>query len=285
MDEKKEKKHLLKKILLVIVMIIVALGVFIYFMQNSKIDNGFIFENRNAAVNNDTTNEQLKLDDSLVNSLYNYVEKTPVDDGDYYVEDTFYVSGKTELSNLSDEVKILTVFQNLTVEDSEEVDASDYTNKIILPEDMQKINVYSKEIFDNKLKEIFGKDATVNYKKVEGCSVNIDYLEDKKAFAQYVFPGGGYGAYTTGTSSLYKAEKVGNEIYLYDKYVYRVFENDKINYYTACDKKEFLGSIEGGIAENIDVLIQKYDSKIKSYKHTFSKDENGEYHWVSTEQI
>lgn len=296
MDEDKRANKDFFKLFLVLVLALTMIGIFIYFMYNSSAGNGEILQsnnmnnldanNINELTSETTTIKELGVDDLVVSSLYKYIEKTPTDAGQYYIEDTFYKDGKTEYKDLSDEVKILAVFQNLTDEDCTQVDATAIKDKLQYQIDDGKVKLYSKETFNKKLKEIFGENATVNYKSIEGCGEIIDYLKNDQEFAYYIFPGGGFGSYGVGMSILYKAEKVGDNIYLYDRYVYKKYNEDEtMSLYTSSDKKEKIDTTDYNLDTTINEYIKTYGEKIKSYKHTFKKDVNGEYHWVSTEQI
>ena len=113
------------------------------------------------------------------------------------------------------------------------------------------------------------------------------------------------------TSILLKAEKNGDNIYLYDTYVHMVEVENIINgedysviydIYATSDRKVSIakkidlaknGLYEG--TENLtgnayddklnNNLLNILDNKNKTFKHTFTKGLNGNYYWVSTEMI
>ena len=85
-----------------------------------------------------------------------------------------------------------------------------------------------------------------------------------------------------------KVEKDQESIYIYDKFIYVDYTNfdttsgdSKIHIYTSADKTEELGT-ETSLTTTKE-LFEKYENKLKTYKHTFKKAENGSYYWLSSE--
>ena len=113
-------------------------------------------------------------------------------------------------------------------------------------------------------------------------------------------------------TQLIKAETDGNNIYVYDIYLHMVEVDNIINginhygtfdIYATSDRKitianridlEKKGVYTGTQELTGDEYDKKYMSnisnilgkdKIKTFKHTFTKDTNGNYNWVSTERV
>ena len=59
--------------------------------------------------------------------------------------------------------------------------------------------------------------------------------------------------------------------------------DNKTHIYTSSNKTEDIGSEKTD--EKVSQLYKKYESKLKTYKHTFKQREDGSYYWVSSEQV
>ena len=97
-----------------------------------------------------------------------------------------------------------------------------------------------------------------------------------------------------GCSQLTKASQDGDTIYLYDKYIFaaQVPEVDNSGvyktptyYYTSSSKTNLIEKVEEDVSLDENIILSKYGEKTQQYKHTFKKDANGNYYWVSTEPI
>ncbi len=97
-----------------------------------------------------------------------------------------------------------------------------------------------------------------------------------------------------GCSQLIKATQKGNDIYLYDKYIFaaQLPEVDNFGvyktptyYYTSSSKTNLIEKVEQDESLEENTILLKYSEKAQQYKHTFKKDTNGNYYWVSTEPI
>ncbi len=86
-----------------------------------------------------------------------------------------------------------------------------------------------------------------------------------------------------GYSDLQRAEQEGENIYLYDIFLWGDEEDDgKIHYYTSSSENLKIDSTDA-YESSREKLMTQYKSKLNTYKHTFKKSENGDYYWVSTE--
>jgi len=97
-----------------------------------------------------------------------------------------------------------------------------------------------------------------------------------------------------GCSQLTKAIQDDDIIYLYDKYIFaaQVPEVDNLGvyktptyYYTSSSKTNLIEKVEEDVSLEENAILSKYSKKAQQYKHTFKKDTNGNYYWVSTEPI
>lgn len=97
-----------------------------------------------------------------------------------------------------------------------------------------------------------------------------------------------------GCSQLTKAIQEGDTVYLYDKYIFAAqvpevdnsgMSNITTYYYTSSNKNNLIEKVEENVSLEENVILSKYNEKAQQYKHTFKKDTNGNYYWISTEPI
>ena len=252
--------------------------------------------------NVENTVKEINVDSKKVQNLYSYIEKL-----NYYEEELVYKTNKVELKDVSNQLKLLTVFSNLTEDDATE-DYLYYSD--IYPEGNQHL-IYSKEVVENKAKEIYGPNVKIIHENASPYdSYTIEYVNG--SYECYSYEGGGDVPWSMSYSAMLKAEEANNKLYIYDRYVHLVAVEDiidGINHYgcfdvfSATDRKEKLATklnledlgyyenISQGFTENQEnnILLDRIDSYIdggiKTFKHTFEKDKNGNYYWVSTEPI
>ena len=314
MEEKKDpiKIRLSTAIMLfiIILLIIAIFGIIVYYNVVDSVNK----DEKNANSINNIASELVKNEESIVNEiktennnienldinsesvqmLYKYVLKD-----NECIEEIAYQNQKVTSDNLDNKVKLLTVFENL---DDEEADRMDKTK---FESELEDINYYfSKEKIEEKAKMIFGTNVSIKHETLpELFATRIAYNNGE--YIKTYFQGGGAFLWDSSQQYLIKAEKQGNEICLYDKYVhiYRDENNEEINdVYNASDKKVKLASkmnfetsgIYSGLSrlsenerskkfiENIEKAINK---KVNTFKHTFKQNADGKYYWYSTEPI
>lgn len=267
--------------------------------------------------NNQTIIKSLDIDSQQVEQLYKYILKL-----NYHHEILVYQENKVTHNNIDNQLKLLTIFDNLDENQAQKVKVDDDT--IVLEEDGNLCEhfytkdengsayqyLYTKEIVEAKAKEIFGENATVVH---ENCSPYAGYMRSYKdgIYTCFSYQGGGDTPWSSSQNILLKAETDGNNIYLYDTYIHLVsVDNIKngvnrlgtYNIYATSDRKisiaEKVDLEEKGVYEGtknlseyayeakyINNLLNIIDNKNKTFKHTFSKDSNGNYYWVSTEIV
>ena len=57
------------------------------------------------------------------------------------------------------------------------------------------------------------------------------------------------------------------------------------NRLTAIEVSGAIEKVEEDVSLEENAILSKYSKKAQQYKHTFKKDANGNYYWVSTEPI
>lgn len=252
--------------------------------------------------NVENTVKEINVDSKKVQNLYSYIEKL-----NYYEEELVYKTNKVELKDVSNQLKLLTVFSNLTEDDATE----EYLHYSEIYPDGNQHLIYSKEVVENKAKEIYGPNVKINH---ENASPYDSYTREyvNGSYDCYSYEGGGDVPWSRSFSAILMAEESSDKLYIYDRYVHLVVADDMkdgiyyygcFDIYTATDRKEQLAkklnledsgyydNVSEGLTENQrnNILIDKIDSYvdggIKTFKHTFEKDKNGNYYWVSTEPV
>lgn len=139
-----------------------------------------------------------------------------------------------------------------------------------------------------KIKELYGKNANIIYESFSPSSMGVEEYAYKNGKYQYSY--GGHGILVSPVSKITEAT-TDNEKNIYDKFVFIVEEpqNTKYSIYTNCEQKNKVEEIDMETAGKIDdvekYVLEKYSDKMTTYKHTFKKDENGNYYWYSTEPV
>ena len=242
---------------------------------NDAINNISSESNMNETnITNVQKTEELDINSKLVQKLYNYILK----DNDC-VETIAYQSQKTTRENLENQVKIMTIFEN--IEDSE----ADSTKKETLDYGAVLIHYYfKKETIENKAKEIFGNDIVIIHESISNLKSMYDVAYNNGTYEKTdILQGGGGFLWEDSTEKLIKAEKNGDEIYLYDKYIHVVRDENNYNInnvYNASDRKVLLASNLPISSINIDTI-----KNANTFKHTFRKNSDGSYYWYSTEPV
>ncbi|MBR3152629.1 MAG: hypothetical protein IKF52_03385 [Clostridia bacterium] len=244
-------------------------------------------------INNTTNNtvSSLDLNSELVQKLDNMLLKYDDSENCYawqsgFEKVSFYKDTKTTYSTLSNIEKILYVLKNAgtpkSITDETEKNrivnnASSIQNKEAI---VTSIDVY--EDIENIAKKMFNTNTSdINWTPILGLGTQLEYIKGN----YYVIHGygGGRGTVEFGYSNLEKAEQDGEYVYLYDKFIWVDEKNEnEIKVYTSADKTNEIGTESA--TSDINTLLNKYDSQLNTYKHTFKKSSDGTYTWISTEK-
>lgn len=302
MNEKKVSLGTVICIIIIFILIFALGAMYVYYNYTPKQNNNIENEKMNVDNNNQDVQAITALDinSQLVENLYKYILKF-----NYYDEILVYQADKVTEENLENQIKLLTAFENLDESEAEKVKTTDYTG--VVDEDGNSYKyLYKKETIEQKVKEIFGADATVIH---ENCSPHDGYnrIYENGIYTCYDYAGGGDVPWSESKSQLVKAETDGNNIYLYDNYFHMVNTMDEENnygtydifatsdrkillekgvnleksgLYEGWDEDETFEEFKGTYIKNLSNII---GNKEKTFKHTFTKDVNGNYYWVSTE--
>lgn len=305
MEEKKEpiKIRLSTAILLfiILILIIAIIGIVYYYQNKIKQNNEInLTENKlaesdvnmsyngllNKEINTEKTDNasveiinDLDINSDLVQKLYSYIPAI-----DYKIQKNVYQDKKITLKEMKNDFLLMCAFRKLSLKNEDKKQISD--------EYGLETGWYSFDanILQNKVKELYGENANIpNQSFDDGAGLACNYHDG----LYDVTTGGGSNEGLIPVSKLVEAYSQNNEIYIITKnatFVYTA-ESEKGSLYTDStltskikDYKDEKYIIMDGnkIAEDI---IKNDEEKMVNYKHTFKKDTNGNYYWVSTEPI
>ena len=223
--------------------------------------------------------EALDINSDLVKELYSF----NMINSELITEEDFYQNKLVTYNVLSDATKFDLVYRSLS-DGSAKRDTStcEFLKGYSLYEgcldDPDYILDYyyssiNKKDLENKWHKLYGSNTLLPLKKfivnqVQEC----EYSQDNDDYLCYMGMVGGYGVPERYTKII-KAEKYGNNIIIYDKYILFSFTDDA----TFADPDETI-KIGNEWEKN---LIDKGST----YKHIFRKDTNDSYYWVSSEPV
>lgn len=307
MNKEKSKFPMFLLIFYIIIIFVMIFFIYILYGNNQTLNNSITeLNDKISALENDKTEsnsstdtveevnlETLDTNNILVKTLYKYVLQS--DNFDYSfawsqsVEPaSFYKKDKVTYSNLSDIEKTLVVLKNYPHDEIKTAFKSDLKNIINISDIADNVKVYKN--ISQKANDIFNSNDT-NWKDYVGCSGRLTFKDDTYYLSE--FEGGGKGTSEFGYAKIQKAEKDENCIYIYDKFIYidsinyDLSQNDsKIHIYTTSDKLDDIGTESESISNSDDVLenyYNTYESKLKTFKHTFKQTGTGNYYWLSSE--
>lgn len=314
MEEKEPIKIRLSTVILSFIIFILILAIifmYFYFTNSSKESNNTIENNKESiseniisnfvntsepvqgeSTNNVSTIKKLNINSNEVTQLYKYIMKVNSSQ-----EELVYRNTKVTEKDLNNQLKLATIFENITRNDASNIknvtDSYGYTTEHIY---------YSKNTIETIAKKIFGNNTSIKHETYEGLLAQAKEYKNGE-YDCYEFQGGGGYPWLLSCSELISAEQNGDEIYIYDKYVH-IYENDlssdTCTIYDSSDKSNiiaknidsntFLKNAESNSGEYsskviIDNINNITNNKVKTFKHTFKKNNNGSYYWYSTEPI
>lgn len=146
-----------------------------------------------------------------------------------------------------------------------------------------------------KVKEIYGKEAEIKNETflINPAGAYSCYYENGK----YKYEFGGNGPACFPFTYITRVDKDGDNIYIYDKFLL-VRECEEIN--NLCGDEYYVYNTT--VSEPIDKIVDRmlapyrveelrslflktYGYDMKEYKHTFKKNNEGNYYWYSTEPV
>lgn len=261
-------------------------------MDNENSDNT---ENsvENAEKEEAKEQEILATDDEMVVKAYKYIPTV------YYNEimPTAYQDKKVEINDLSNQVKLINVFKNIKFKRDEITDVIDpglnesMTFWVKDEEGNECVTgwySFDKEVMHKYAKEFYGDDIiltdeTIKISWAETCTYNDET-------GMYRYSDGGAGSLLTPVSTITKAYIEEDMLYIFDKYLLISESSDAPNKYDiySSSVSDVMEKVEINMESISDIehyVMGNYKDKMAEYKHTFKKNDNGEYYWVSTEPV
>lgn len=284
------KKQINGIVLLLIVILVVGNVIFgglffyeKYFNENKKVNVNET--NKNGGTDsNEIKKELLDISSSIVKDVYNII---PSYDG-LVAYLSAYQSSKMSVDNIDHEFLRAFAFTKLDGnmpklphpslgEDAEaEIEEGWYSFDAKYLRD-KMLELYNKKIEDG--------DFNVSF------SAGVTYQNGKYNHAV----GGGSSFYSRVERQIEEAYVMNDELVIEDEYLYVLYGDidgsgkTKVEIYDSSDKKNKLldEQVDENIMEekNLNKLISKCESQKKKYKHTFKKNDKGNYYWVSTEPV
>ena len=300
MKEKESGKIVLNLFIILIVLIAIVEGVLLYRTNKNNKSEDVVSK---IASTEEEQKQELDVESELIQTLnrklvkYNKLGAMVYSKNNQtnYFDSSFYKDAKIEYNDLSNEEKIVAVINNIIPREAFVNDIID-NNKLWNKEAFLKSSnrkLYTKEDINEEAKNIFGKNAEdIKWETLDMCGSVLDYVDGN--YYEYNYDGGGLGYTNTAASKIIKAEKQGDYIYIYDKFLYcdeteYWVNNGKMKFYKSSTKKDELNDVKVIYSENnyeiVDKTLENNLDICSTYKHTFKVDNEGNCYWISSEPI
>lgn len=290
--ENKEPKtvRLSTVILLFIILILVVALVLMYMYYNKDSKNEVATDTSNTESMNTTKNaekstvEELSTTSSIVKELYEYipVDREYTEDINLMLSDA-YQSKKITVNDLDNELILGNAFINTEIP----IDERQPYEENIPVTDWYKAT-------PDRLQETIKKMYNT---EIEDKSFNLSGSNGNFENGIYTFTfGGGGNSFIDNLRNIEEAYKENDELYIIDTCLKYLTENEvdsnnilkyKFKLYDTSNNNSIILEEtvnETEIKDNIDSYVEEhYSSKAKKYKHTFKKNDDGEYYWYSSE--
>ena len=313
MKENKKNK-ILSLIVLIIGILLIGISISLLFINdNSKNDNNNMNsieeDNNNNDNNNDNNNPEVEKEIEFGEKELNALTNLPSINENLYEEPLYsvYQDKKVDAKNVDSKIIVATAISKL--EDHGECSMEDWQ----INDGLCNLT-YSTNDIEEKIKELYGNNQYSLPEKVNGSSLlHCTLNNDRYACSN---SGGGFsGKYVNYFGIIYdyanltknvKVTKTDKNLYIYQEYAKIGLEvlndGDKNNLdnllfraykYSNSDElvnsKTFLGKDYYEEGENITPFFDKLSEELKGqltmFKHTFEINENGNYIWISTEEV
>lgn len=285
-------------IFIIFILIVIIIGSSFYYqrkikdntnlIQNKIIENNTQMklkeisnENNNTENNNTIENLTKKIDtnNELIQKLYNYIPAI-----DYKIQKNAYQDKKITLNELENGFLLRVAFTNLSLKNEDKKKISDEYDL--------DTGWYSFDanILQNKVKELYGKNTNIpNESFDDGAGLQCNYHDG----LYDVTSGGGTGEGLIPVSKIVEAYSQNDVICIITKNATYIFteENKNGSLYTNSTLTNKIKDYKNGTYSTMDGnkiaedIIKNDEDMMSKYKHTFKKDTNGNYYWVSTEPI
>lgn len=262
-------------VLIIVIMLVIAESGFIVYLLNKDKSNevteadDFSVEEK-VEENNKIT--ELNVDDEMVINLHEMIPEYSTNKDIL----SAYQSKKITMNELDNSFMLAFAFRRIdvTMEEKEPFEGS------------YDWYYFSPEVLQAEVKKIFGTEIP-NESFVVAAGSSCKYENEKYLYSF----GGGSGMGSTSNEYITKAYIEGEKLYIEDRYLYLVeysnggsYDNPGIFVYDSSDKVNKIAEYPFNLS-NTNNIFEENKSNMKAYRHTFTKGDNGEYYWVSSEPI
>lgn len=286
MDKSNNGKIILGFVIGLLVMAVIGMaGYIIYDKNNNKVNDNNQLENNNNIndENNSSIKEEIKVEDLNINSdlinmiikkisYFNTIEFTHSEMGKSgNLFGILYKKDKLLIKDLPADIRMDYVISSFDLENEAEFDG------------VNKYTIYNDK-FKEKYIELMGKNVNLELVSYDWKCPNPTFEDDNIIIMMGC--GGTWGPAYQIYKKYIRAEKVNNEIYLYEK-IAVVDQNslDEFNKLDVYSDLEHNNLVANNVEETEkEIFSSKYIDKYLEYKYTF-KLEDGNYIFYSIEKI
>lgn len=314
MEEGKEPIKVRLSTVILIFIVIILVGIIILlatYNGNLKLDNEKTNVQAESYKNNDDENNQannentdtknLSINNNLVKELYSEIPSIGAIkfDGKNETSYSVYQNKNITMQNLDNMYILYFVAKNklnIKYEDKQDFSAEETLDKT-----GGSWYSFDANILQNRIKELYGDNTNIKNQSFGYYGEEWGYKENENKY-YYSVGGGGSGTGTYDVSKLISAEQKDNEIDLYSKYIaYDIVDEEnqksialysditKIEKLKDCDFNEYVDNVYSNQSSDIksteDYILKNDENLMKTYKHVFKADKDGNYHWYSSEPV
>ncbi len=285
----KENNNLTKILIIIIIGLILIIGGICFFNKDK------LFGKSTTKTEEKKYTEETKLSKEEIQNLYDSI---PILNSDIEYKNA-YQSNKVTKDGIDNRLLLSIAFKKTEneIKDTDKIGWCPEENNEY--KDCEEIAWYSfpSKLLQDKIKKLY--DTSVQDESFETYGgVGCKYFNNR-----YYYSYGGGSLYRVYNIRKYEDDSY-NEDYLYitDKYLYikegilesnnpDLFErevydsSDKTNLIEKVNTELVDTSTEEQSKEYEEKLLNKYEDKAKKYKHTFKKNQNDTYYWISSEPI
>lgn len=289
MENKEPKTIRLTTVVLLLIILVLAVALvlmYIYYNSDTKMET-IAATNTNNSMTLSVTNadengkKELDINDSMVQKLYEYIpDEVDYDDSENRLKNA-YQSKKVTIDDLDDELVLGHAFANIEIP----------VNERIAIDETTPVTAWYKAK-PNRLQDMIKQMYNTEFEN-KGFVLKGTYGSYEDGMYTFSFGGGG-NQYESGVQNIEEAYEENDELYIIDSYLWYSSEHSEdgsnseiLKVYNPANndyiiKREVISEID--LLEKEDIYVKEnYFSEAPKYKHTFKKNDAGEYYWYSSE--
>ena len=162
---------------------------------------------------------------------------------------------------------------------------NDYPNSCVVDGEVlpsESCDFYSADAIKQNFKMLFGPDVNYYDGDIDGalCQHIDHYDKENKIYASFLECGGDSDSTIEYINKPYKAEQIGDYLYVYEYVQVLRHENDHEHVYLSNKNLEYVMEISSSISKQ-EIYNLMDDGKSETYKWTFKKQSDGNYYFYS----